>query len=513
MPAAFSRPLNSERFNWAYKTQAEPYLDHRVLDCPRGRVLGGSSSINGMAYVRGNALDFDRWSEQIGDPSWSYAHCLPYFIKAETRDAGPDAYHGDSGPLVVTTGAAENPLFKAFIEAGIQAGYGATTDQNGYRQEGFGTMDMTVNKGIRWSTANAYLKPVQSRPNLHVQTKALATRVVFDRNRAVGVELLVRNNVKTVRCKREVILCAGVINSTQLLHLSGIGPAIELEQIKVPVVVDLPNVGQNLQDHLEVYVQHVCKEPVSLYPALKIHKQALVLLEWLIRKKGWGTSNHFEAGGFIRTQPGVEHPDIQFHFLPVAANYDGRSPAKGHGFQAHMGPMRPTSRGYIKTVSNDPRTKPEIRFNYLETEQDRREFRDGLKLTREIFAQKAFDRYRGKELAPGPEVQSDSEIDAFIRSRCESAYHPSCTCKMGADDDAVVDTAGRVHGTEQLRVVDASIMPSIISGNLNATVIMMAEKLADNIRAINPLPPSDAPVYRAETWRTEQRESTPERNI
>ena len=511
MPAAFSRPLNSERFNWAYKTLHEPYADNRRLDCPRGKVLGGSSSINGMCYVRGNALDYDRWAEETGYPEWSYAHCLPYFIKSETRKAGGDAYHGDSGPLVVTTPAADNPLFKAFIEAGVQAGYGATTDQNGYRQEGFGTMDMTVNEGVRWSTANAYLKPVMSRNNLHVQHRTFATRIVFDKNRAVGVEIFQQNKVRTVRCEREVILCGGVVNSVQLLHLSGVGPAEDLEEINVPIVVNLPGVGQNLQDHLEVYVQHACKEPISLYPALKIHKQAMVLLQWLFTKKGWGTSNHFEAGGFIRTQAGVDHPDIQFHFLPVAANYDGRAPAKGHGFQAHMGPMRPTSRGYVKTVSADPKAKPEILFNYLQTDQDQREFRDGLKLTREIFAQKALDPYRGEELAPGPSVQSDSEIDAFIRAKCESAYHPSCTCKMGIDNMAVVDSSGRVHGTEQLRVVDASIMPSIISGNLNATVIMMAEKLADQIRGNKPLPPSDAPVYRAVEWRTNQRESVPER--
>ena len=513
MPAAFSRPLNGERFNWAYKTVPEPYLDNRVMDCPRGRVLGGSSSINGMAYVRGNALDFDRWAQQCADPQWSYAHCLPYFKKAETRKVGGDDYHGDAGPLAVTTPDAKNPLFQAFIQAGSQAGYGNTPDQNGYRQEGFGTMDMTVNDGVRWSTANAYLKPIRTRGNLDIQHRTLATRVAFHQNRAVGVELYARNSVQTIRCNREVILCGGVINSTQLLHLSGIGAAEEIEAIEVPVVVDLPGVGKNLQDHLEVYVQHACKEPISLYPALKIHKQAMVLLQWLATKKGWGASNHFEAGGFIRTQAGVEHPDIQFHFLPVAANYDGRAPAKGHGFQAHMGPMRPTSKGYIKTLSNDPRTKPEIKFNYLETEQDRREFRDGLKLTREIFAQQAFDPYRGVELAPGPNVQSDQDIDAFIRAKCESAYHPSCTCKMGDDDMAVVDTAGCVHGTENLRVVDASIMPSIISGNLNATVIMMAEKLADVIRGAPPLPPSDAPVYRAEAWQTEQRESKPERAV
>lgn len=513
MPAAFSRPLTNEKFNWAYKTLPEPYLDNRVLDCPRGRVLGGSSSINGMAYVRGNALDFDRWAEESGDPGWSYAHCLPYFMKSETRKIGADAYHGDEGPLGVTTPTAGNPLFKAFIEAGVQAGYGPTTDQNGYRQEGFGTMDMTVSDGIRSSTSNAYLKPVYARKNLHVRSRVLATRLIFDKSRVTGVEIVSGKEVSTVRCKREVILCGGVINSVQLLQLSGVGAAHELEQIKVPIVADLPGVGKNLQDHLEVYVQYSCKEPISLYPALKFHKQAMVLLEWMWSKKGWGATSHFEAGGFIRSRVGVEHPDIQFHFLPVAANYDGRAPAKGHGFQAHMGPMRPTSRGYVKTISGNPRVKPEILFNYLQTSEDRREFRDGLKLTREIFAQKAFDSYRGEELAPGPTVKSDDQIDAFIRAKCESAYHPSCTCKMGTDELSVVDTAGRVHGTEQLRVIDASIMPSIISGNLNATVIMMAEKLADKIREREPLPPSNAPVFRAESWNTEQRESPPERVV
>ncbi len=514
MPAAFSRPLNSERFNWAYRTLPEPYLDNRVLDCPRGRVIGGSSSINGMAYVRGNALDFDRWAEETKDPGWSYAHCLPYFMKAGNRKVGADDYHGDTGPLVITTPASDNnPLYRAFIEAGIQAGYGATPDQNGYRQEGFGTMDMTVNEGVRWSTANAYLKPAGLRSNLQVHDRCFATRVVFDKNRATGVEVYRRGTIRTLRARREVILCGGVINSVQLLHLSGVGPAEDLAILDVPIVADLPGVGRNLQDHLEVYVQHACKEPISLYPALKLHRQALVLAQWLVSKTGWGTSNHFEAGGFIRTAAGIEHPNIQFHFLPVAANYDGRAPVKGHGFQVHMGPMRPTSRGYVKTISADPRAKPEIRFNYLETAQDRQEFREGLKLTREIFAQSALDPYRGKELAPGSTVRSDDEIDAFIRRKCESAYHPSCTCKMGVDDMAVVDSVGRVHGTEQLRIVDASIMPSIISGNLNATVIMMAEKLADRIRGIEPLSPSVAPFYRNEEWRTRQRESTPQRTV
>ncbi len=513
MPAAFAQPLNSDRFNWAYKTLPEPYLDNRVMDCPRGRVLGGSSSINGMCYVRGNALDYDRWAQETGDSNWSYAHCLPYFRKSETRKAGADDYHGGNGPLVVTTGACENPLYQAFIEAGIQAGYGHTEDQNGYRQEGFGTMDMTVNDGVRWSTVKAYLDPISARKNLVVRRRVLATRVLLRGAHVTGIEVLTSSGLKIFECDREVILTAGVINSPQLLNLSGIGAADQLEKISVPVLIDLPGVGANLQDHLEVYVQQSCKQPISLYPVLKKSKQAMVLLEWMMKKRGLGTTNHFEAGAFIRSSAGVEHPDLQFHFFPVAANYDGSAPVKDHGYQAHMGPMRPTSRGTVRTVSNDPRVAPEIIFNYMATEQDRKEMRDGVRLTREIFAQKAFDPFRGVEIAPGTSIESDAEIDAFVRARSESAYHPSCTCKMGKDKMAVVDSQGKVYGTENLRVVDASIMPSVVSGNLNASVIMMAEKLADVIRGHKPLEPSTAPVFKAEQWENQQRESEPERRL
>ena len=506
MPAAFSRPLLSERFNWAYRTRPEPYLNEREMDCPRGRVIGGSSSINGMCYVRGHALDYDRWAEETGDPAWSYSHCLPYFRKAETRVDGADDYHGDQGPLVVTTAPCENPLFQTFIEAGVEAGYGYTEDQNGYRQEGFGPMFMTVKDGVRWSTAKAYLDPISSqRNNLKISRSVLVTRVLFSGNRAIGIEIFKKGRFSIIHCDREVILCGGSINSPQLLHLSGIGPADLLKKIDVRCLIDLPGVGENLQDHLEVYVQHSCKEEISLYPALKFHVQARVLLQWMFTKKGWGTSNHFEAGAFIRSRAGIRHPNLQYHFFPVAANYDGRAPVKGHGFQAHMGPMRPTSRGFVRTTSKDPRKPPAIQFNYMQTEQDRQEMIEGVRLTREIFAQKAFDRYRGPELAPGASAQSDDEIMEFVRSRGESAYHPTSTCKMGRGETAVVDPEGRVHGAENLRVIDASIMPSVVSGNTNAPTIMMAEKLADKIRQVEPLAPSDAPHFVAGSWETEQR--------
>ena len=507
MPAAFSRPLNSDRFNWAYRTEPEPYLDNRIMDCPRGRVVGGSSSINGMCYVRGHAFDYDRWAEETGDPSWGYAHCLPYFRKAETRDSGENDYHGGEGPLRVTTGAIQNPLYQAFIDAGVQAGYGYTEDQNGFRQEGFGTMDMTVSNGSRWSAAKGYLKPALARKNLTMQKRALVTRVLFTGNRATGVEIVENNKLKTIYAERAVILCGGVINSPQVLQLSGIGNPELLQEHGIPVIAELSGVGENLQDHLEVYVQYECTQPVSLAPALRLHRQAKILFEWLTTKKGLGASNHFEAGAFIRSRAGVRHPDLQFHFLPVAVNYDGTSGVKGHGFQAHMGPMRATSRGYVRISSNDPRKPPRVLFNYMQTDQDRQEMRDGVRLTREIMNQEALNPFRGAEISPGPDVQSDDEIDGFVRTRAESAYHPACTCKMGNDEAAVVDSEGRVHGIENLRVIDSSIMPSIVSGNLNAPVIMMAEKLADVLRGRQPYVPSDAPVFQAEDWETRQRES------
>lgn len=504
MPAALAKPLANDKYNWFYHSEPEPHLNNRRLYCPRGRVLGGSSSINGMAYVRGHARDYDRWA-QSGLSGWSYADVLPYFRKAETYERGPDDYRGGDGPLNVSAGACENPLFQAWIEAGRQAGYPVTTDPNGQQQEGFGHMDMTVHNGRRWSAMVAYLKPAMERPNLTVWTRALTTRLLVENNRAVGVELAKGRERVKVRAEREVILSGGAINSPQVLLLSGVGPADELAALGVPVVQDLPGVGKNLQDHLEVYVQHACTQPITLYSALKPWNQAKIGFDWLFFKKGLGATSHFEAGGFIRSRAGIEHPDLQYHFLPIAMNYDGSSPAGSHGFQAHVGPMRSQSRGSVTLKSSDPKEPPRIFFNYMSQEADRQEFRAGIRLTREVFAQKAFDAFRGPELAPGPEAQTDEELDAFVREHVESAYHPSCSCRMGTDPMAVVDGEAKVHGLERLRVIDASIMPSIVSGNLNAPTIMLAEKLADKVRGKTPLPASDAPVWIAPNWDTAQR--------
>ena len=506
MPAALAYPLQGRRYNWAYESEPEPHMDGRRMHCPRGRVLGGSSSINGMAYVRGHARDYDRWA-QAGLRGWDYSHLLPYFKRAESREAGGDLYRGTDGPLHVATGACRNPLSRAFIEAGRQAGYPLTADMNGCQQEGFGAMDRTTHRGRRWSTARAYLRPALARPNLAVRTGILATRVRFEGWRAIGVEYASDGERREVRATREVILSGGAINSPHLLLLSGVGPADQLADLGIPVIVDLPGVGRNLQDHLEVYVQHVCTQPVSLYAAQRPWNKLRIGVEWLLLGRGIGASNQFEAGAFIRSAAGVEHPDLQYHFLPIAINYDGSNPHRGHGYQAHVGPMRPTSVGRVQLRSADPREPPSILFNYMATEGDRQEMRAGVRLTREIFAQPAFDRFRGAELAPGPEVRSDAEIDAFVRAKAESAYHPSCSCKMGPESDAtaVVDGACRVRGVEGLRVVDASVMPSIPSGNLNAPTIMLAEKAADLIRGREPLAALEAPVWIAPDWATSQR--------
>jgi len=507
MPAAFAYPLADDKVNWHYHSEPEPYMDGRKMYCPRGRVIGGSSSINGMVYIRGHARDYDRWA-QLGLKGWSYADILPYFRKAEDHERGADDYHGVGGPLHVSHGRTPNPLFEAWVEAGKQAGYPMTPDLNGYQQEGLGPMEMTTRRGRRWSAAKAYLRPALARGNVTVQSRALTLRILFEGRRAVGIEYAQRGQVQQARATREVIVCGGAINSPQLLMLSGVGPADHLRGHKIDVVQDLPGVGANLQDHIETYVQHRCTQPITLYPVLKSPlRQLLVGIEWTFLGTGVGATNHFEAGGFIRSEAGVEHPDLQYHFLPIAASYDGSATQPGHGFQAHVGPMRPTSRGTVRLKSADPRQAPEIRFNYMQTDQDRREFRAGIKLTREIFAQAAFDPYRGPELAPGPEVKTDAEIDAHLRRKAESAYHPSCTCKMGLVTDplAVVDDAGRVHGLESLRVVDASIMPNVVSGNLNAPTIMMAERLADSILGQPLLPRSDAKVYIAPDYETRQR--------
>ncbi|MEW3744531.1 choline dehydrogenase [Pseudomonas aeruginosa] len=499
MPAALAFPLQGRRYNWAYETDPEPYMNNRRMECGRGKGLGGSSLINGMCYIRGNALDFDGWAKEPGLEDWSYLDCLPYFRKAETRDIGPNDYHGGDGPVSVTTPkAGNNPLFHAMVEAGVQAGYPRTDDLNGYQQEGFGPMDRTVTpEGRRAATGRGYLDQARGRPNLTIVTHALSDRILFSGKRAIGVSYLVGNGDSpvTAHARREVLVCSGAIASPQLLQRSGVGPAALLRDLDIPVVHDLPGVGANLQDHLELYLQYACKQPVSIYPATKWWNQPAIGAQWLFLGKGLGASNQFEAGGFIRTREAFEWPNIQFHFLPVAINYNGSKGVQEHGFQAHMGSMRSPSRGRIHLKSRDPRQHPSILFNYMSHEQDWQEFRDGIRLTREIMNQPALDPYRGRELSPGVNVQSDAELDEFIRNHAETAFHPSCSCKMGSDDMAVVDGQGRVHGMEGLRVVDASIMPLIITGNLNATTIMMAEKIADRIRGRQPLPRSTAKYY------------------
>ena len=506
MPSALSIPMNMKRFNWFYHTQPEPYLDGRRMHTPRGKVLGGSSSINGLVYIRGNPEDFNSWDAQ-GATGWSYADVLPYFRRAETRQEGGNAYRGSSGPLQTRYGSLRNPLHAAWLAAAREAGYPGTEDVNGMQQEGFGRMDMTVGNGRRSSAANAYLRPAMGRANLEVRTHALVTRVLIDGKRAGGVEYLRGGITHRVNANAEVILCGGPINSPQLLKLSGIGPAAELRAHQIPVIQNLPGVGENLQDHLEFYFQVASKQPITLYSSIGLRSRAWIGARWLLRKDGLGASNHFETCGFIRSKAGIAYPDIQYHFLPLAVAYDGSSLAQEHGFQAHVGPMRSKSRGWVRLASNKPQDHPLIRFNYMSHADDREEMRACVRLTREIFAQRAFDSYRGREIQPGAAVQSDGDIDAFIRSKVESAYHPSCTCKMGAaaDSMAVVDAQTRVHGIERLRVVDSSIMPSITTGNLNAPTIMLAEKAADHIAGLPLLPRERVPVYGAPNWHTAQR--------
>ncbi|WCG84371.1 choline dehydrogenase [Pectobacterium sp. A5351] len=497
MPAALAFPLQGKRYNWAYETDPEPHMNNRRMECGRGKGLGGSSLINGMCYIRGNAMDFDNWATMPGLEDWSYLDCLPYFRKAETRDVGSNDYHGATGPVSVTTPKmGNNELFHAMIDAGVQAGYPRTDDLNGYQQEGFGPMDRTVTpKGRRASTARGYLDQAKGRKNLTIVTHALTDRILFDGKRAVGVAYFKGENAQTAKARREVLLCAGAIASPQILQRSGVGPKDLLQRLDIPVVHELPGVGENLQDHLEMYLQYACKEPVSLYPALQWFNQPKIGAEWLFNGTGIGASNQFEAGGFIRSSDEFAWPNIQYHFLPVAINYNGSNAVKEHGFQAHVGSMRSLSRGRVQVRSKDAREHPSILFNYMSTEQDWQEFRDAIRITREIMAQPALDKYRGREISPGLEVQTDEELDEFIRTHAETAFHPSCSCKMGEDEMAVVDGQGRVHGMEGLRVVDASIMPQIITGNLNATTIMIAEKIADRIRRRQPLPRSKARYY------------------
>nr|WP_154324923.1 choline dehydrogenase [Pantoea sp. 201603H] len=499
MPAALAYPLQGKRYNWAYLTEPEPYMNNRRMECGRGKGLGGSSLINGMCYIRGNAMDLDNWASEFGLATWSYLDCLPYYRKAETRDIGANDYHGGEGPVCVTTPkAGNNLLFEAMIKAGEQAGYPRTDDLNGYQQEGFGPMDRTVTpNGRRSSTARGYLDRAKGRSNLKIVTHALTNRILFEGKRAVGVEYLIGDSdtLHKTMAKKEVLLCAGAIASPQILQRSGVGPSELLARFNIPVVQDLPGVGENLQDHLEMYLQYECKEPVSLYPALKWWNQPKIGAEWLFNGSGIGASNQFEGGGFIRSREAFAWPNIQYHFLPVAINYNGTNAVEEHGFQCHVGSMRSPSRGRVQLKSLDPRQHPSILFNYMSHDQDWQEFRDAIRITREIINQPALDPYRGREISPGTDCQTDEQLDEFVRNHGETAYHPCGTCKMGNDEMAVVDAEGRVHGMQGLRVVDASIMPLIITGNLNATTIMIGEKIADNIRGRDPLPRSTARYY------------------
>jgi choline dehydrogenase len=492
MPAALAFPIGNKRYDWMYESEPEPYMHGRRVYHARGKVLGGSSSINGMIFQRGNPLDYERWAADVGMESWDYAHCLPYFKRMETCLAGADEYRGGEGPLKLERGPATTPLFDAFFDAVREAGYDLTDDVNGRRQEGFAKFDRTIYRGRRLSAARAYLHPVMSRPNLEVRCKAFVDRVLFEGNRAVGVVV----GGETIRA-REVILCGGAINSPQLLQLSGIGNARELAALGVDVVHDLPGVGENLQDHLEVYVQYACTEPVSVQPALKKWKRPWIGFQWLVYRSGPGATNHFEAGGFVRSNDDVGYPNLMFHFLPVAIRYDGSSPAGKHGYQVHVGPMYSDARGSVKITSTDPRVHPALRFNYLSTTQDRREWVEAIRVARRILNQPAFDRYNGGETSPGPVVETDDEILEWVARDAETALHPSCTAKMGTDELSVVDPSTmRVHGVDGLRVVDASVFPYVPNGNIYAPVMMVAEKAADLILGNTELEPADAGFYR-----------------
>ncbi|MDH5555767.1 MAG: choline dehydrogenase [Alphaproteobacteria bacterium] len=505
MPAALSYPMNMSTYDWGYWSEPEPHLGGRKLVCPRGKVVGGSSSINGMVYVRGNACDYDHWEEQ-GATGWGYKHVLPYFKRMESSHGGQEGWRGTDGPLHVKRGPRKNPLFHAFVEAGQQAGYEVTDDYNGEKQEGFGPMEMTIWKGRRWSAANAYLKTALKRPNASLQ-RGLVRRVLFEGKRAVGVEYERGGRIETVRARREVIIAASSINSPKLLKLSGIGPAAELKQHGIEIVADRPGVGENLQDHLELYMQMECTQPITLYKHLNLFSKAMIGAQWLFFRKGHGTTNHFESAAFIRSKAGVKYPDIQYHFLPVAIRYDGKAPAKSHGFQAHVGPMRSPSRGWVRLRSADPKDAPEIQFNYMSQEQDWEDFRNCIRLTREIFGQDAFKPYAGREISPGTDVESDEALNEFIRGAVESAFHPCGTCRMGAADDAqaVIDPECRVIGVDGLRVVDSSIFPRITNGNLNAPSIMVGEKASDLILGRDPLPPSNQEPWISPRWETAQR--------
>ncbi|MBV1926595.1 MAG: choline dehydrogenase, partial [Rhodobacteraceae bacterium] len=504
MPAALSYPMNMTRYDWGYSSEPEPHMNNRRLACPRGKVVGGSSSINGMVYVRGHAMDFDHWAK-VGADGWSYADVLPYFKRMEhwheCGHGGDANWRGDGGPLHVTRGPRDNPLFNTFVKAGQQAGYEITDDYNGQKQEGFGPMDQTVWNGRRWSAANAYLRPALKRDNCTI-TRAFARRIIIENGRATGVEVDRNGKREILTANREVIIAASPINSPKLLMLSGIGPAQHLQGHNIKVIADRPGVGANLQDHLELYVQMASKQPVTLYRHWNLLSKAMIGAQWMFTRTGLGTSNQFESAAFIRSRAGVAYPDIQYHFLPIAVRYDGKIAAKGHGFQAHVGPMRSTSRGTVTLRSGDPSDAPKIQFNYMSQPQDWKEFRTCIRLTREIFAQKAFAPYVKHEIQPGADIRSDAQIDAFIAEHAESAFHPCGTCRMGRTDDAnaVVDPMGQVIGVDALRVADSSIFPRIPNGNLNAPSIMVGEKISDHVLGRDPLPSSNDQPWISPRW-------------
>jgi choline dehydrogenase len=506
MPAALSYPMNMKLYDWGFQSQPEPHLGGRRLVTPRGKVIGGSSSINGMVYVRGHARDYDFWAES-GAAGWAYADVLPYFKRLENWHAGRDAgWRGAAGPLHVTRGAQRNPLYRAFVKAGQQAGYELTEDYNGEKQEGFGAMEQTVWRGRRWSASNAYLRPALKRPNVTL-VKALARRVVIKDGRATGVEVQRGGRIEVLSAAREVIVAASSINSPKLLMLSGVGPAAHLAEHGIGVVADRPGVGANLQDHLELYIQMTSLQPITLYKHWNLISKGLIGVQWLLTKTGLGASNQFESAAFIRSRAGVEYPDIQYHFLPMAVRYDGKAAVEGHGFQAHVGPMRSASRGSVSLASGDPRAAPLIRFNYMSDPQDWQDFRTCIRLTREIFAQDAFTSFAGKEIQPGAAVQSDTELDDFIRAHAESAFHPCGTCRMGAADDsgAVVDPECKVIGVDGLRVADSSIFPRITNGNLNGPSILVGEKASDHILGKPALAAENAEPWISPRWREAQR--------
>jgi len=499
MPAALPFPIGSRFYDWKYESEPEPFMNGRRIYHARGKVLGGSSSINGMIFQRGNPMDYERWGADPGMETWDYAHCLPYFKRMETCLAADleDDFRGHAGPLVLERGPAKNPLFGAFFEAVQQAGYPLTDDVNGFRQEGFARFDRNIRNGRRLSAARAYLHPVMGRPNLDVKTRAYVSRILFEGNRAVGVEYTHGRGTTTRVRAGDVVLCGGAINSPQLLQLSGVGNAEDLGALGIPVVADVPGVGEHLQDHLEVYIQYACKQPVSIAPGMKMWRRPFIGAQWLFLRSGLGATNHFEAGGFVRSNDDVTYPNLMFHFLPIAIRYDGTAPAGDHGYQVHIGPMYSDARGTVKLKSTDPNVKPALSFNYLSTDQDRREWVEAINVARDILTQPAFDPFNAGELSPGPSVATDEEILAWVAKDAETALHPSCTARMGTDDLSVTDplTMG-VRGVEGLRVVDASVMPYVTNGNIYAPVMMVAERAADLILGITPLEPESTPFYR-----------------